>query len=622
MTTRSNTMLAPAAIDPVREAKQMRTVVWVVALALVGLIFDGYDLVVYGAVVSTFLRDPSHLGAVTPAIAGQLGSYALFGVLVGALLAGSVGDLLGRRKVMLFSYAWFSIGMGVTAMMSSIATFGLMRFVTGLGVGALVATTGALVSEFAPKGKKNLCNAIVYSGVPLGSLMAAGLAILLLEHLGWRGMFWIGALPIVTLLPLAFFKMPESVAWLAARGRMDEARAIAERTGVDIPEPEQAVAQKGGAAETAPGGGKAGWAGLFSSYPLPTILLGLMSATGLMLVYSLNTWLPELMLRAGFNAKGSLSFLMVLNGGAVMGALLGSKMADRFGPKMVVAACFGIGALAIFMLTLSKELSLLLATVAVVGLGTSGTQTLIYGLVANYYRTNVRGAGVAWCAGFGRLGGVGGPMLGGYLAGGGFALETIFYVLAAIGVFGGLLTLLVPSGKGKREVKATVIEPTHKPTVRVTSMYKRVLLAIDAARSDETASTLKRIEQLGLMTGAKVHLLCVQNSHIVPGSISQVSTAGGLQPANDVEAVDLEGVRAMVDRLATAGVDAQGELVSATEHDIADVILQRVKVDGVDLLILEHEYQSGHALRASVAEQVIRQHPTISILLARPPAAS
>lgn len=611
-------MLAPAASDPVREAKQMRTVVWVVALALVGLIFDGYDLVVYGAVVSTFLRDPSHLGAVTPAIAGQLGSYALFGVLVGALLAGSVGDLLGRRKVMLFSYAWFSIGMGVTAMMSTVASFGAMRFITGLGVGALVATTGALVSEFAPNGRKNLCNAIVYSGVPLGSLMAAGLAILLLEHIGWRGMFWIGALPIVTLLPLAYFKMPESVAWLAARGRMDEARAIAERTGVDIPEPEQPAVQKESSADA----GKAGWAGLFSSYPLPTILLGLMSATGLMLVYSLNTWLPELMLRAGFNAKGSLSFLMVLNGGAVLGALLGSKVADRFGPKLVVAACFGLGALSIFMLTLGFELGILLAIVAVVGLGTSGTQTLIYGLVANYYRTNVRGAGVAWCAGFGRLGGVGGPMLGGYLAGGGFALETIFYILAGLGVLGGLLTLLVPSAKGKAEVKATMIEPRHKPAARAASMYKRVLLAIDAGRSDETASTLRRTEQLGLMTGAKVHLLCIQHSHIVPGSISQVSAPGALPAGNDVEAVDRNVVQAMVDRLAAAGVDAQGELVSATEHDIADVILQRVQADGVDLLIIEHEYQSGHALRASVAEQVIRQHPTISILLARPPAAS
>src|SRR3954468_2343214 len=154
--------------SPEQEARRRNTVVWVVALATLGLVFDGYDLVVYGTVVSTFLRDPSQIGQVTPEVAGGLGSYALIGVLAGALLAGTVGDSLGRRKVMLFAYAWFSIGMAVTALMTTTTGFGILRFVTGLGVGALVATTGAIVSEYAPPGKKNLANAITYSGVPVG----------------------------------------------------------------------------------------------------------------------------------------------------------------------------------------------------------------------------------------------------------------------------------------------------------------------------------------------------------------------------------------------------------------------------------------------------------------------
>jgi AAHS family benzoate transporter-like MFS transporter len=278
-------------------------------------------------------------------------------------------------------------------------------------------------------------------------LLAALLAILLLPHIGWRGMFNIGALPLVTLLPLAYFKMPESVAWLASRGRLEEARAISERTGVEIPEAVPTVA-----GQVVPvSRGKAGFTGLFSdTYIFPTLVLGLMSATGLMLVYSLNTWLPELMLRAGFNAKGSLSFLLVLNGGSLLGALAASRTADRFGPKPVVAFCFAIGAVALLLLTLGFPLAALLAIVAIVGLGTSGTQTLIYGFVANYYRTNVRGAGVAWCAGFGRLGGIGGPMLGGLLISAGFALDSIFYVLAGLGLLGVLLTLLVPIARGSR----------------------------------------------------------------------------------------------------------------------------------------------------------------------------
>jgi AAHS family benzoate transporter-like MFS transporter len=445
-----------AVVDPEQDARRRRTVQWIVGITTTGLIFDGYDLVVYGTVVSTFLRDPNQVGPVTPGLAGALGSYALVGVLVGALIAGSVGDILGRRKVMLFSYAWFSVGMAITALTTSTNAFGLMRFVTGLGVGALVATTGAIVSEFAPPGKKNLCNSIAYSGVPLGSLMAAFLAILLLDSIGWRGMFWIGAIPIVTLLPLAYFKMPESVAWLAARGRLEEARETSARTGVPILDEQSSASGK-----TTQASGRAGFAGLFSPvYVYPTLLVGLMSATGLLLVYSLNTWLPELMLRAGFNAKGSLSFLLVLNGGAVLGGLIASRIADRFGPKPVVAACFLIGAASIGLLTLSLPLGILLAVVSVVGLGTSGTQGLIYGFVANYYRTNVRAAGVSWCAGFGRLGGVGGPLLGGFLIASGLALNSIFYVLAALGVLGLVLTLLVPVARTSRELRPVRIEPT------------------------------------------------------------------------------------------------------------------------------------------------------------------
>ena len=428
---------------PEQEARRARTLWWILTLATVGLIFDGYDLVVYGAVVSTFLRDATQIGTVTPPMAGALGSYALFGVALGALLAGSVGDLIGRRKVMLASYAWFSVGMALTALSDSTQSFGWMRFVTGLGIGSLVATTAALVAEYAPRDKKNLFIAISNGGIPLGSMLSAVLAMVLMQQIGWRGMFWIGALPVVTLLPLAWFKMPESVAWLAARGRMDEARALSQRIGVPMPATMMAapVASDAAPVHTT----RSGFAGLFGAYYLwPTLVLGCMSATGLLLVYSLNTWLPELMLRAGYNTKGSLAFLAVLNGGSLFGAMAASRAADRFGPKPVVAASFATGALALVVLTFSFPLGALLAVVAIVGLGTSGTQTLIYGFVANYYRTQVRAAGVAWCAGFGRIGGIGGPMLGSFLIGAGLPLDVIFYILAGLAVLGVGLTLLVP----------------------------------------------------------------------------------------------------------------------------------------------------------------------------------
>ena len=382
------------AIPRQSDSLRRRTGAWVVAICFLGLVFDGYDLVVYGTVVSTLLRDPEW--ALTPAQAGAIGSYALFGMMAGALAAGAVGDFIGRRRLLPASIAWFSVGMGLTALAPSLAWFGVGRFFTGIGIGALVAAAGATVAEFAPPGKRNLYNAIVFAGYPVGGVLASIAALLVLEPFGFRTLFWIGALPLVTLLPLALVKLPESSAWLLSRGRLEEPRAASERTGVLLPTGD-------GAPVKAVKRSRGGLLGLFTGrYAIATILIGFMSAGGLMLTYALNTWLPELMARQGFSVKGSLSFLLVLNGGAIIGSVFASRFADRFGAKHVIVTTFTLAALSIAVLTFTLPLPVLLLFVAIAGLGTIGTQVLIYGFVSNYYETSSRTAGVAWAAGFGR----------------------------------------------------------------------------------------------------------------------------------------------------------------------------------------------------------------------------
>ena len=326
---------------PEQEARRRRTVAWVVSLAFLGLVFDGYDLVVYGTVLSTFLRDPSQIGAVTPALGGALGSYALVGVLVGALLAGTMSDVLGRRKLMLLSYAWFSVGMAVTALMTTTTGFGLMRFVTGLGVGALVATTGAIVSEFAPPGKKNLCNAIVYSGVPFGSVRA--LAILLSRRSG-GGACSVGALPLSLPWPSSRCRVPPC--FPRERSRSPSPPPVSPSQAVPPPPP----AFPGLPRRNPPP------SGVHDSRPGP--------------VYAINTWLPELMLRAGFNAKGSCPSCWCRTGsssarwsapGSRTGSAPLATLPDRRG---VIPSHADLPSCA---LALRGDL----------GLGTSGTQTLI-----------------------------------------------------------------------------------------------------------------------------------------------------------------------------------------------------------------------------------------------------
>ena len=430
---------------------------WVVGICFFGLVFDGYDLVVYGTVVSTLLRDPEW--ALTPAQAGAIGSYALFGMMVGALAAGAVGDFIGRRRLLLVSIAWFSVGMGLTAMAPSVTLFGAGRFFTGIGIGALVAGAGATVAEFAPPGKRNLYNAIVFAGYPAGGVLASVVALVVLEPFGFRVLFWIGALPLVTLLPLALVKLPESPAWLLSRGRLEEARAVSERTGVPLPDGE-------GAPVAATKRSRGGLLGLFTGkYAIATILIGFMSAGGLMLTYALNTWLPELMGRAGFSVKGSLSFLLVLNGGAIIGSLFASRFADRFGAKLVIVTTFTLAAVSIAVLTLTLPLPVLFVFVAIAGLGTIGTQVLIYGFVSNYYETSSgppawpgRPGSAAW--GVSRV-----RSSGGSCSPRRIDIRWIFLTFALVALVGAIITALVPAAHrrrprdraravGRREVKA------------------------------------------------------------------------------------------------------------------------------------------------------------------------
>ncbi len=418
--------------------KEARTANWVAFIICAALLFDGYDLVVYGTVLPGLLADPSQIGPFDAAAAGLLGSWALIGVLVGSLICGAVGDFFGRRRLMLLGIAWFSVGMFGTAFATSVPAFGTLRFVTGLGLGVVIASAGATMAEFAPAGRRQFYNAVVYSGVPAGGVLASILGILFLDNIGWRGLFIIGSLPLVILLPIAWRKLPESPRWLLSRGREQDALAAAQRTGVPLIE-ERVILQVGVAPQ------KSGFAAVFSrQFAVASILLGLMSFSGLLLTYGLNTWLPKIMEGYGYGRTYSLFFPLALNLGAVVGGLLASRFADKSGPQRVIAATFVLATISLTLMTFSFPLPLLFAFIALAGVGTLGTQVLVYGFQSNYFTTNARAAGVAWCASVGRLGGVLGPIIGGWLAAAGIGGSTAFYIYGAVALIGAVVTVMVP----------------------------------------------------------------------------------------------------------------------------------------------------------------------------------
>ena len=445
-------MTQPHAVISENPRKEASTANWVAFVICTALLFDGYDLVIYGTVLPGLLADPSQIGSFDAVTAGILGSWALIGVLVGSLVCGAIGDFFGRRRLMLLGIAWFSVGMFVTALTTSVTAFGALRFLTGLGLGVVIATAGATMAEFAPAGRRQFYNAIVYSGVPAGGVFASIMGILLHSSIGWRGLFMIGALPLVLLVPIAWFKLPESPRWLLARGREQEAQAASQRTGVPLIE--ERVIQEVGAAPQ-----KTGFAAVFSrQFAVPSVLLGLMSFCGLLLTYGLNTWLPKIMEGYGYGRTYSLFFPLALNLGAVAGGLLLSRLADKGGPQRVIASTFVLATISLVLMTFSFPLPLLFTFIAFAGIGTLGTQVLIYGFQSNYYTTNARAAGVAWCASVGRLGGVLGPIIGGWLAAAGIGGATAFYIYGAVALIGAVVTVLVPHQRKLEEAEHKVEE--------------------------------------------------------------------------------------------------------------------------------------------------------------------
>ncbi|MEV7134286.1 aromatic acid/H+ symport family MFS transporter [Arthrobacter sp. NPDC093128] len=410
----------------------------VLLLCFLTIVFDGYDLVIYGSTIPSILKYQEW--GLTTAEAGMIGSLALVGMLLGTMSVGMLTDRLGRRRIMLASITMFSICMLLTAFAPSAEIFGGLRFLTGLGLGGVVATCIALTVEYARKERRQIANALMFSGYSVGGVGASLLAINLLQHVEFRWLYAIGALPLVTLLPVAWKLLPESVAYLARTGRTAEAEATAERFGLiysDIVSTEDK-----GSAHAA---GKSSLRTIFTrKFLLSTILFALANFCGLLLVYGLNTWLPQIMRQAGYNLGDSLTFLLVLNAGAIIGSISASMVADRIGIKKVVTASFLLAFFAILMLTLQLPLALLLVIVAFAGLGSVGTQILVGGYCATHYPQSLSATALSWSLGVGRIGAICGPIIGGAVASLAFGWQMNFYMFAIFAVVGAVVVFAVP----------------------------------------------------------------------------------------------------------------------------------------------------------------------------------
>jgi AAHS family benzoate transporter-like MFS transporter len=401
----------------------------VIGLCFVVIVFDGYDLIVYGATVPALLAYAPW--GLTPTAVGAIGSYALVGMLVGALLAGVLTDIVGRRRVMIAGVAWFSVAMAGCAMARNPEAFGVFRLLGGIGLGGVMPTAIALTAEYSRPHRRSLNTALMFSGYAVGGILAALLALALMPANGFRSLYWMGVLPLVTVVPLLVRHLPESMTFLAMKGRL---RGTEPR--------------------------RAGLSVLFTRRHLvPATLFAVTSFFGLLLVYGLNTWLPQIMRTAGYPLTSSLLFLVVMNVGAVVGSLLVAPVGDRIGMRPVTVAAFLAAAVSIYLLHTPMAAPLMYALVAVAGFGTIGCQILVNAYVAMHFPDEVRATALGWTLGIGRLGAIVGPTFGGLLLAADLEVAWNFYAFALPAAFGALVVFLLPGRTADRRVGAPAGQP-------------------------------------------------------------------------------------------------------------------------------------------------------------------
>ncbi|WP_326727362.1 aromatic acid/H+ symport family MFS transporter [Streptomyces phaeochromogenes] len=375
-----------------------------VGLCWLAVLFDGLDMFIYGSVLPHMLAEKS-LG-ITPDRAGDLGSYATFGMLVGALTAGTVADRIGRKKLMVACVTLFSLASGLCAMSGSVAVFGLGRTLAGLGLGGLLPTAISMVSDYAPRGRTALTIGMLMTAHHAGGILSAYVALWIVEPFGWRAAFWVCVVPLLFVPVLARF-MPESLSFLVAKGRTEEARELAGRFEVELPavEGKKAPADRWNALVNLFRGGE--WT--------QTLLYWLASFGGLLLVYGVATWLPTLMRSEGYELGSALTFVVLFNLGGIVGMLVAGRAADRFGAPRISSIWFALTAAGVFLLSVHMPLAVTFTVVFLTGVFLNSAQTMIYATVSIRSTPDNRATAVGWTSGMGRFGAVFGPWLGGQL---------------------------------------------------------------------------------------------------------------------------------------------------------------------------------------------------------------
>ncbi|KHO15778.1 major facilitator transporter [Acinetobacter baumannii] len=412
------------------------------------MLFDGYDLVIYGSVLPHLMTE----WALSPQTAGLLGAASLMGMMIGAVTLGMAADKFGRKNIIICCVILASIAVALNGFAHNTQTFFICRLLTGIGLGGAVPNLVTIIKEMSPNTHRNRLITLMLSFYGVGAILSGISGLFFIPRFGWQITFWVAGL-FIFVIPFIYKTFPESISYLIHKNRQaDVVKTLEKFNPQHRHQPEMHYV-----VDLALPSKKIPVIGLFTEGKgLGTLLIWCGFAMVMLMVYGLNTWLPKLMNVGGYSLGSSISFLVTLNIGAILGTLIFGIIADKIGTKKALILGYLLSVISISCLGFHPPAILLTLLLIIAGGATVGTMAVIHALAADFYPTNMRSTGVSFAAAMGRFGAISGPLFGGFLLAVNLPFEQNFMVFSIPGIIGAIAIGLL--NNHRPSVKQQIVE--------------------------------------------------------------------------------------------------------------------------------------------------------------------
>lgn len=431
----------------IESSPMSRLQILAVTLCIVLVALDGFDVLAISFAAPGITTE----WGIDRAALGFVLSMELIGMGVGSIFMGNVADRIGRRPTIIYCLLIMSAGMGLAATAGNLVILSAYRFITGIGIGGILAAANAMVAEYSNRKQKNLCVVLMAGGYPLGAVLGGFVATFLLQHYSWRSVFIFGAATTVLMLPIVLLLLPESVAFLCQKRpkhAVEKINKSLKRMALPLIEALPTVDTRIN---------KQSMISLFSGEFLRvTSVLTFAYFFHIMTFYFLLKWIPKIIVDMGFSASSAGGVLVWANVGGLMGAVVLGLLSLKYRVRALVVISMFAGAVLVAIFGRGQsELSGLSAVAAVAVFFINAGIVGLYALFAQSFPTEIRATGTGFVIGVGRAGAAIGPVAAGLLFQAGFSLQLVAVLMGAGCLAAALILLLLPAAedtKGKSVV--------------------------------------------------------------------------------------------------------------------------------------------------------------------------